>query len=149
MAAERNPFFKLEDLHSLEFSVEGNNLTSQVKLPKGGAILTQILEDGVWVELPPRSCSLGHVLALNIEARKVTGTSKSRLPSGEIVEKNEYMESKNHVTGVVDDIEGDPKGRMLVRLLFRQFAQEEWKTLLNYFSEKQGTVNRLIKSARK
>lgn len=140
MTTDKNPFFKLEDLHGLEVLVEGSNLTSKVNLKKGGTTLTQILEDGVWLEVPPSSCAIGHVLSLDIDTRKCTGVTNG---------KKEYLENKNHVTGVVTEIEGDLKNRFQVRLVFRQFSQEQWKTLLSYLSEKQGSVNQLIKDTRK
>jgi hypothetical protein len=140
MPGKKNPFFDLADFQALEFFLSGENLTSRVALPVPGIALVEILEDGVWLQTPPRTCSIGHTLALDIGARKLIAVTAGR---------QEYLEFKNHITGVVQEIEGNPKEIQLARLAFRQFSKDRWHELLNYFSSRHGTINLLIKNTRK
>ena len=148
MESNSNPFFKLEDFQSLEVTVKGTNSTSQINIP-GDIPLLQVYSDGVSVELPPKCCAMGHTLVLDISARRLAGTSKKILPSGEAVEETEYTESKLMITGVIEQMEGEPGGRQQVRLRFRQYGQKDWEDLLGYFSGKQTNINQLIKATRK
>ncbi len=137
----KNPFFTLEDFKSIEMIIDGLNSTSQVKIPGGvDAIqLVQILPDGVWIEVPPKSCAMGHTLSLHIIARWLAPQPAEK----------EYVETQLHILGVIEQIEESKRGRPQVRLKFRQFAQEHWDSLLDYFTQKQLSLNELIKVTRK
>lgn len=127
MTYEGNPFFKVEDLQPLELSINGVNSTSQVKFKSKSIQLTQILENGIWIEVPAKSCAMGHTLDLEI--------------AGPTLEKPMVF------TGVIEEMEGDSNTQ--VRVKFRQYSQEEWTQLLAYFSKKQIRINAIIKNSRK
>ncbi len=122
MTDSHNPFFKLDDFQNLEMSIEGVNSTSQVKM-SGFIGIVQILEDGMWLDVSAKSCSEGHALSLKIAARKFTGNSKRRLPSGETVEEKDYSENRMQITGVVEQVQAGEEGRIQARLKFRQYSQ--------------------------
>ncbi len=138
---EKNPFFKIEDLRNLEVSIQGRNSTSTVQFEEGSLRLTEILEDGMWIEAPIRSCSIGHSLVLDIQGKKISKKSAEKL------------ESKIHVLGVIAkveiDAEGVKKGVQNVKVRFKEFSMKDWKALLKYFSERQWSLNMLIKQTRK
>ncbi len=127
MSNNKNPFFKVENLQHLELKVSGINSTSQVPFKENSLHLIQILENGICIEVPPKSCAMGHSLSLNI-----SGLS---------------MEEPIPVIGVIENIEGDSNN--IVQLKFRQYSQENWKKLLEYFSGKQTSINTFIKNSRK
>ena len=136
MIQSKNPFFKLEDFQSLEVTVEGKNVTSEMRLPPP-IHLIELHDDGLTLDLSPRSCADGHTLALDISLKKV------------IHEPDESIENKIHILGVIHELETMTDSRLKIRIKFRQYAQEEWKALIAYFSEKQHSINTLIKSSRK
>ena len=139
MKTHKNPFFKLEDFQCLEILIEGTNVTSQVSIPGAPASirLIEIHEDGLNLELPARCCAMGHTLAIDVNVKKIFGKS------------DDFVENKIHILGMVEEIETSPNSTLFVRLKFRQYAQEHWSSLLDYFSEKQLSVNKLIKNTRK
>lgn len=144
-----NPFFKMEDLQTLELTITGINSTSQVKFPQGSLHLLQILPDGIWIEVPPKYCAHGHALTLDIVGKKQNGKVKKLLANGEAVEEDSYLENQMHLMGVIEEIEGNPKEKHQVRVKFRQYSQSDWERLILYFLEKQVSINQLIKSTRK
>jgi hypothetical protein len=135
MSSNPNPFFRLADFHSLEISLDGANLTSRVRISKGSIALTEIHATGISVEVPPRSCSVGHHLELTISVKKPVG--------------DQIQHSKFQVTGTIEEVEGDTKGRQQVRIFFRQYSREDWDALLEYLAGKQEAANRLIRSTRR
>ena len=148
---EKNPFFKLEDFQTLEMLIDGLNQTSQVRFPRGteAVLLVQIMADGIWIEVPAKSCAMGHTLSLDINAKKMSGKKKVTLASGEIREEDQYLENKMSIIGVIAEMQCEPNARQQVRLRFRQYAQNQWDSLLEYFAEKQHGINQIIKSTRK
>lgn len=126
-----NPFFSIEDFLSLEVNIEGSNLTSQVSILKGGIQLAQFLENGMVIEVPPRSCSTGHLLSLQIEVKRPVG--------------DQLVTASTTVTGIVVDLDGDPKTRQMASLAFRQYSRETWESFLEYLSTKQAKANDLIR----
>lgn len=127
MAADKNPFFKVEDFQRLDLVISGLNSTSQVRFKEKSIQLTQILEQGIWIEVPSKSCAMGHSLALDI----------SGIPSVPSI----------HLLGVIEEIDSAESNQ--VRLKFRQFSQENWTKLLSYLSGKQDNINRIMKNSRK
>ena len=130
-----NPFFKLEDFHSMELSVTGSNVTSGVDLP-APIHLIELHNEGITIELAPRSCADGHMLALDIQVKRNAGN-----PEDETVHVP--------VVGVINEFEVMPDSRLKVRLKFRRFPQDQWQSLINYLSEKQGSLNALLRISRK
>lgn len=128
-----------EDFQFLELSLEGSNHTSRLPIPSGSQSIqiVQFTENGIWIEVPPRSCAVGHTLSLQIFARKRNGS------------RAEMLEDAMHVTGVVETIEGDFNSRQQVRLGFRQYAPEQWDRLIGYFTDKQTQINDLIRRTRR
>ena len=137
MANQKNPFFKLDDFQSLETHLEGMNVTSQVRFPKtpSAIALIEIHEDGLTLELPDRSCAIGHALSLDINLKKNTSTDP--------------IEDNIHILGVIEELEKTQTSRLKVRLKFRQYAQKDWSQFLDYFSKKQVALNKLIQKTRK
>lgn len=133
MESKKNPFFKLEDFQVIEIHISGLNITSQVKISSDdrGIQLIETLSDGIWVELPAKSCAMGHTLSLNFLTRK------------------DQIENETTVVGVVEEIETNTAGRLNIKLKFRQYSQPEWDLLLNYISGKQNDINQFIKNTRK
>ncbi len=139
--AEKNPFFKIDDLRSIQLSIQGKNSTSRMPFDEGVLRLTEVFEDGIWIEAPIRSCSIGHSLVLDIQARKASKKSAEKL------------ESKIHVLGVIAEVDTDAagakKGVQHVKVRFKEFSIKDWKALLKFLSEKQFNLNLLMKRTRK
>ena len=129
----KNPFFNADDFKSLDMTIEGTNQTSQMKIT--GIQLVQILSNGIWVDIPPKCCSMGHSIALDLCAR----WTKDGAP----------VERKLHILSVIEEMEGLPGGRQQVKLRFRQYGMAEWEDLLGYYSGKQTNLNQLIQNTRK
>ena len=127
MTQNKNPFFKVEDLQHLELVINGVNSTSQVRFKDKSIKLTQILESGIWIEVPPKSCAMGHTLVLDITGKTIY--------------------SPIHILGVIEEMDSEQGNQ--VRLKFRQFSQENWVKLLSYFAGKQDNINMIIKNSRK
>ncbi len=127
MAEGKNPFFKVEDLEHLELAIVGMNSTSQVRFKENSIRLTQILDNGICIEVPPRSCAMGHSLALDISGKN--------------------LDEPIHIIGVIEEMHGEPNPE--VRIKFRQYSQENWGQLLDYFAGKQTNINAIIKNTRK
>ena len=128
MANDKNPFFKFEDLQdNLDIQIVGLNVTSQVKFKTGNIHLVQILEQGIWIDIPTRSCAMGHSLSLDI-----------------VIEKHSI-----NIIGVIEEIDGLSKTRQLVRLQFRQYSLEQWEKFLSFFLNQQLDINAFIRSTRK
>jgi len=136
MAIENgNPFFKLEDFRNLEFSIEGTNLTSQVPILKGSSRLIELLDAGICIDVPAKSCSDGHLLSLHVAVKKPVGT--------------DFETVKTQVTGVVSIEDRDSNDRQLVKILFRQYSVEEWNSFLKELAGKQTRANRMIRKTRR
>jgi hypothetical protein len=135
MSAKPNPFFRLEDFGSVEISVQGANVTSGTKIPKGTIELTQIHDAGVTVQVPPRSCSEGHLLTLVVTLVKSPKAGSDRIVLT--------------ASGPAEEVEGDPKLPQQVRVAFRQYSREDWQEVLDYFSNEQSAANALIRQTRK
>ena len=114
-------------------TIEGMNETSQVSIPGGplSIILIEILEDGILIEVPHRSCADGHTLSLTVTTHR---------PGAE---------SKMQIVGVISQVETVSKSRQQVILHFRKIEKTEWEALLTYLNGKQEVVNQLIERARK
>ena len=128
-----NPFFSLADLESLDLQIEGTNITSRVKLPPGKIRLIEIAEKDVLIAIPEKSCSQGQSLSLSIEA--TCGDEPPVL--------------QNQVIGIATEILEDSDGWQRVRLVFRQYSVKDWQTILDYFFNRQTSVNALLKSTRR
>lgn len=128
-----NPFFSLADLESLELQIEGTNITSRVQLATGKIKLIEIAEKEVMIAVPEKSCSQGHSLSLVITA--------SRGEAAPVLQ--------NQVIGVVSEILENAEGWQRVRLVFRQFSMKDWQAVLDYFWNRQTSVNALLKSTRR
>lgn len=118
-------------------------MTSQIPFPKGAKPI-EIIEtfsDGVWIEIPPRCCALGHTLNLNIIINKSSDTENTLT--------RQEVEGDIQVLGVVEELENTSEKRMIAKVKFRQFSPKAWQFLLDRFRSKQDQLNDLIGRTRK
>ena len=125
--------FNLSELESLDLQIEGSNLTSRTKLSSGKIKLIEIAENDVLIAVTEKSCSQGHSLSLVISATRGGGAPLLQ----------------NQVIGVAAEVLEDSLGWQRVRLVFRQYSIKDWQTILDYFFDRQTSVNALIQVTRK
>ena len=147
----KNPFFNADDFRSIDMVIEGKNQTSQIIIPGGKSAiqLIQILDNGVWIEIPAKCCSMGHTLSLSMTARWKADLVQPSPNVGKNKISPEYTEISLQILGVIEEMESDVAARHQVRIKFRQYGMAAWQNLLDYFSGKQTNLNQLIKSTRK
>jgi len=138
---DKNPFFKTEDFNGVELKLNGVNSTSSMRFADGVLQVTQILENGLWLEMPLRSCSMGHSIMLEVWGKKFSK------------KLDVCIENKIQIQGVVEeiDLDGNLSERKMqsVKIRFKNYSIGSWKELLDFFQEKQMNINLLIKKTRK
>jgi hypothetical protein len=127
-------FFRASDFSSADMSVVFRNLTSRTEeLPGESVTVEELLEDGIVLGLPARSCNVNHNVQLQI-----TRTDPERAPPLVL-----------RATGKVAELEpADAPAVIRARIDFLQIDEAVWRTLLSYQAERQRAVTDFLNKAR-
>jgi hypothetical protein len=146
MHAKDGRAYGWDDFETIELAIEGINHTSQQPISTTRSMrIAELTENGAWVEMPARSCSVGHTLSLRILAKTIL----DRSDDVEVLSPNKDEEAV-HVTAVVETVEGEnsaPSQQVLIS--FRQHTPSEWRELIAYFGAQQTKLNSLIRRTRR
>lgn len=143
------PVYGWNDFQTLELSIEGMNHTSQIPIEgssRSGLRITELTENGAWLEMPAKSCAVGHTLSIKILAKTILNRAEEITTTPTADPKSEATEAVPlHFTAMVDAVETDTgTGPQQVLISFRQHTPEEWFDLVRYFTEKQAKLNALL-----
>jgi hypothetical protein len=146
MHAKDGRVYNWDDFRTIELAIEGLNHTSQQPITSATRTMriAELTENGAWIEMPARCCSVGHTLSLRILAKTILDKS-----SEPVVIAPGLDEEAVHVTAVVESIEGElAASSQQVLISFRQHTPAEWRELIDYFTAEQTKLNTLIRRTR-
>jgi hypothetical protein len=124
-------FIDAEDFRSLELSVKLENSTSHTRLKPGEiARVLEILEEGLVLAVPRRTCAQGHSLAIEIEVR-APGKEPWTFAAALKAEECETV--------------GD-EDRVLAKLA--NFSQQEWARFNAAFASRQDEIEDFLAAVR-
>lgn len=123
------------------------NHTSQIPIEgtaRSALRITELTDNGAWIEMPARSCAVGHTISLRILARTILNRDETVT-----VEETLTDENSLHFTAMVDEIQdGEGTSSQQVLISFRQHTPQEWESLIRYFNDKQEKLNFLLRRTR-
>lgn len=124
---------KTSDFQSLELKVKISNMTGQTPLRDQDQIkVIQFLEKGMILQVPKKSCSGGHHLAIEIE---MTGNP------------TKAVEFK--ATAKVEKVENSGSDKMdEITIKFLQFGEVAWNQIRNGLEDRQKEINQFFQAAR-
>ena len=126
------PYFNPADFQSAQISVKVRNGTSKTSLSDQDSIaVLELMEKGLRLELPPRSCAQGHQLELELTVVPPQQNPQSMQATGKVVS--------------AEITEG---GAIEAEVEFIQFVTEEWKQFQSVFSARQKDIEAFLNGAR-
>ena len=130
--AEPDEFLNPADFKSIQLTVLVKNATTRTEVPKDKKVVfVQFFEEAVELEVPLRTCSMGHSLLIEIE---IAGTPK----------KTEKFEA----TGKVKQIKRTSDEMESIVLELVQFKNKNWENLKSLFTSRQTEIEEFLKATR-
>lgn len=133
MDAQPEDLIHVEDFNSMEITIEMHNTTTDMPAREAPPIqLIELLERGMTLDVPTRSCAPGHNLMLKF---------KTLLPNRDPFEFN--------TTAKVESVRSTPFGGTdQIRISFLQFTEQDWEKFRGKFDSRQKEIEQFLKAAR-
>ncbi len=131
------PWVKISDLIETSLWISIENITTRTQLERAeGLQLIEISDQGMTLQIPARTCSLGHLLIVRLEKRKL-----NPLEPGDSSELTEEFQA----TAKVVELEAlNPKAVTIV-VKFYQFQEDSWNKFIADFSSRMTELNRQLR----
>src|SRR4051794_17868841 len=133
MSADNEPKLPPDsDFQSANLSFAMTNTTTKTSVKKSDTVrLIELMERGMVLEVPPRTCSKGHKLLLVVKVAGLQGKSFAFT-----------------TTATVDEIESLPDGVDHIVVTLTQYDEREWIQFQNSFSSRQQDIENFFKAAK-
>ena len=136
------PWIKVRDFSETTLWISAMNTTTNMPINVNSKIeLSEMSPNGMVLRLPKNSCSIGHMLVINIVRRR-----KHLVPVATSEDEDQLQEMKLNVTAKVEEEEAIDKQFKSVSLKFFQFDENKWADLLMVYSLRQEAIDRLVKT---
>lgn len=125
--------FAPEQFDTFEVKLKIQNITSRTQVPESGLVqLTEIEDHHLALQLPPRSCALGHSLLIDLQV---------------VHPKPIHCFQFSCTCAVIlRESAGPDADRVRVQLV--QIDDGSWKRLLELYASRQGEINSFLQAAR-
>ncbi len=130
--SDEAPLFNPSDFQSAQVVIKARNITSNTRaLDPESVLLLELMDKGVKLEMPARSCTQGHQLELELTVIPTKGHERRVQATGKII-RAEVMDG----------------GAIEAEIEFIQFVTEEWKQFQEVFAARQSDIDAFLNSAR-
>ena len=131
---------------NLKHVIYVHNDTSQTEIVDPFKVsITELLEKGLFLEIPKNSCQVSHLLTLYfIEEDKAVVLKK--LPAA----GKDMKEATCSMVGKVMELipSNDQKNKIIVKVIFTQYNEKKWSAFVDLYQSKQVEINDFCKLAR-
>lgn len=114
---------------NISITVDFKNLTSETAAINE-VVMAAVSVNGCVLELPAKSCSIGHQVLLRLLVKKE--------------EENPSKSKRIEIIGKVAKLEPNTETELEVTIQFNQFIKEEWKYILDSLERKQEIITQVM-----